>query len=65
MTDACCAHRTVSFRTEDFIYDGPEIPAPKGSVHVPLRKGATLTKGWWECDSGCGTRFVPDIKSKE
>ncbi len=55
-----CAHLRVSYRTEDFKYDGPDVPNPDlSSPHVGLRHGATLTRGWWECDSGCGAKFWP------
>ena len=33
-------------------------------LHVSYRHGFTsdegaVTIGWWECDAGCGTRFIP------
>ncbi len=33
-------------------------------LHVSYRTGfesddGVVTVGWWECDAGCGTRFIP------
>lgn len=54
-----CAHLHVSWRTELAPYDGPDGEYDPESIHVPIKKGQMVTRGWWECDSGCGTRFRP------
>jgi len=62
---ACCAHLRVSWRTKDFKLSEEEaarmnvIAENAGSVYPPIRAGSTMTRGWWECDSGCGMRFQP------
>lgn len=38
-----CAHLHASYRTRE--EEGID--------------GEKLTFGWWECDAGCGTRFIP------
>jgi hypothetical protein len=46
---AACAHLRVSYRTE-----------PCDGLNVRGERVANLgTHGWWECDSGCGTKFGP------
>ncbi len=60
MSAAQCAHLHVSWRTKQVVYDGPDLPASDpDSPNVPLRHGAMLTTGWWECDFGCGAQFRP------
>ena len=43
---AACAHRIISYRTE---------PVDEEKPHGYIR-------GWWECDSECGTKFSPIIE---
>lgn len=61
--DARCAHMRVEYRTEDHRLtedDVRGIPSPPlDSPYVPFRAGMTVTRGWWECASGCGMHFVP------
>lgn len=59
MTNAYCAHLRISWRTKDVEYDGPDGTPVAGSPNVPIKHGAILTTGWWECDFGCGRRFNP------
>lgn len=47
----CCAHLRVSYRTE--LFDAPGL--------VGMTKA---TRGWWECDSGCGAKFLTDGAAK-
>lgn len=54
---ARCAHLHVDYCTEDYRYDGPDVPNPDpSSSYTGLRKGQLLTRGWWECRH-CHTRF--------
>lgn len=60
----CCAHMRVEYRTEDFPLsesDAASILATwkDDGMHAPPRAGVTMTRGWWECASGCGKRFEP------
>lgn len=48
---ACCAHLRLSYRTE--LVDAPGL--------VGMTKA---TRGWWECDLGCGAKFVPEGLAK-
>lgn len=45
-----CAHLRVSYRTE--LVDAPGL--------VGMTKA---TRGWWECDLGCGAKFLPESAS--
>ncbi len=58
---ACCAHLRVSYRTEDVEHDfGP--PRDDSGMPGPSKAPSgihRLTRGWWECDSGCGRQFQP------
>jgi hypothetical protein len=47
-----CAHLRVSYRTEVFEQETLATADSPGGRH-------TLTRGWWECDLGCGTNFIP------
>jgi hypothetical protein len=54
---ACCAHLTVSWRTERVPYDGPVLYDASGK-YPPLKLGTMVARGWWECDYGCGAKFM-------
>lgn len=63
----CCAHLTVSRRSED--YPATEDQAAESraaqrpdSPYPPLCAGTLLTREWWECDYGCGAQFVRVIQ---
>jgi hypothetical protein len=47
-----CAHLRVSYRTEEVEQEVVATADHPGGRHM-------LTRGWWECDLGCGTHFIP------
>lgn len=62
--EACCAHCRVEYRTEDYRLTEADVARmgvryDPDSPHVPPHAGQLATRGWWECASGCGTRFSP------
>lgn len=46
-----CAHLRISWRTE---------PCDTYGIDGRLMPGMG-TRGWWECDSNCGTYFMPRL----
>lgn len=48
------------FRAKEETKPEPEKGAC-AHLHVSWRTEqiGSLTRGWWECDSGCGTKFFP------
>jgi hypothetical protein len=42
----------VSYRTADAVMDVPATEKSPGGFRM-------VTRGWWECDSGCGSKFWP------
>lgn len=47
-----CGHLRVSYRTKEEMADIPATEDHPGGRRY-------VKRGWWECDSGCGSKFWP------